>query len=303
MDNKIISVIISAVVVVVLIGAFLMPIVSDAQRDIGDPITYTNEGGLIFREVKNGDVLIVERTVIDGVTTDVITLNGEPVAGTVPNATANLFLSDGVYFRKGITTQAGVCSAFIIGESVSSNIVTTSSTAVITVEFGNGTVSATKKIGEADATSYFTGTFTWGFVASPVSGATHYVSESGTGLAYVNDDSELVLCGAYETGDLDTMYTYYKGKMTVYTPGYTASLDKGLIPVDGTTDIYTSKPVVSVTNGITTETFTPYRYLVPMTIEGHESSGAAYGVIGTLPIIVIVVSILAIIGVAVKSRY
>ena len=50
------------------------------------------------------------------------------------------------------------------------------------------------------------------------------------------------------------------------------------------------------------ETFTPYVWAVEKTIMGHESAGAAYSLLGAIPIMVIVALLVVAVGVVARRN-
>lgn len=296
MDVKnLVMAVVGMVLAVVMVGGAFLPSVASALVVSGDPVEYTNTGNFIFREAQDGDVLEITRTIVGDVKTDNVTLNGVVVGGTTSNEWDNVLLSDGAYVRKVGTSGGTITNAYIMGDTVTPNpFLGFSDGGKVKVEFNNGTITGYKSNESGEYIDYFTASYTWAYVASPDGEGSHYVSENGQNSnAYVNIDSRVVLCGEYSTGELDTMYYYHNGEMVVYSSGLTATLDKRLELVEGTTDVYKIRPLVTVTNGTITEVFEPYRYLVPLTVEGHKDSGVIYSLMGVLPIVVVAGLIMA----------
>lgn len=110
-------------------------------------------------------------------------------------------------------------------------------------------------------------------------------------------DDVIVLGNIYTTGENDTFYSYYKGELTVNeTYADVSSVDIGKTLKDGYTDIYDTTITVKVGD----ETFTPYYILAPITVEGHETSGAAYSMYGA--IIILALATLLILGVRIITN-
>jgi hypothetical protein len=57
-----------------------------------------------------------------------------------------------------------------------------------------------------------------------------------------------------------------------------------------------------MSDGADTETFTPYRILVPYEISGHATSGSMYDMLGVIPLLVTIGLILGVVGVIASRR-
>lgn len=298
--KRIIELTVGIVVALVVFSAILMPVISNAQTNNGDPITLTNDSPVVLREVKPGDVLIGTRSTVDGVTDDVWTLNGETVVGPTGGADRwNVgIMSDGLY----VQINAPANSAMGIRYSM-----TTATPTVVYMSGGSGSATHSFTFGE-DTISVVASTadpvevpYTWAYVMCPY-GEGEYCAPIAGGVGIVKDPNQVILCGAYTSGDLDTMYYYKDGQTYVSNTDYTMTADITTAVHEGTTDIYDATVSVAMTDGTNTETFTPYRILVPYEVTGHADSGAIYDMLGVIPILIIAGLIVGIVGVAISRR-
>lgn len=290
MDYKnIMTLIIAALVGVVILAGFL-PIITATQDTAGDSITINNainDGNYYVRELKEGDVLIVEVT--EGQTTKV-KLNGEyvkTIEGTDIGAYHNLLMSDVLTVWSAAGT--GSCQ---YGSNESIAIGYTNATATFTYSGGVFNIQyGTQNITLNDSP-------TWGFVVCNESDAGYYDStRTGQYTFYIKNDNDVVCSGAYTTGDNDTYYWYYNGVAGV-AEDYTCSYNFEKTLVDGTSDIYEAHCEFVVGD----ESFVPYRILIPLEVTGHKTSGALYEIFGLLPLIA-GIGLLLMICIEVFRRY
>lgn len=300
MNTKLIPLIMTLVVGIILAGSLLVPVLSDAQKTIGPEVTLTNDSPVVLREVEPGDVLIVTRSTVDGVTDDVWTLNGEPVVG--PTGSADRWnvciMSDGVYLQANAPANSAIGVRYDMTKSTpSANYLSGGGgTASYTFTFNEDTIVLTS--GENTLSTYG---YTWAYVMCPY-GEGEYCAPIAGGVGIVKDPNQVILCGAYTSGDLDTMYYYKNGQTYVSNTAYTMTANITTAVHTGTTDIYDATVSVDMTDGDDTESFTPYRILVPYEVTGHAASGASYSLLGAIPIIVIVALIVAAIGMVAVRR-
>lgn len=292
MNNKygLIGVVMTVLIGVILIGTVLAPTVEGIQKTAGDEITLTNNSAIVLREMQIGDVL--QCTVIDA-NNDTWTLNGEPITNlSQSTVTWNVgIISDGIYLQ--INSGANSSSGSFYDMALETP----------TVNYLNGTTPGTTYTFTAEeddivvvGNSTIRYPYTWGYVVCTYEDGQYYSAEStGSGICSSADD--LILCGTYTSGELDTAYAYRNGQTYVSNTAYSMSIPYELSLHEGTTDIYDIDVTVTMTDGTNTETFTPYRIYLPYEVTGHEASGAEYTLYG----VVIVLFVIVVFMVAVRA--
>ena len=306
MKTNILTLIITLVVGIILAGSLLGPVISEAQNTIGPEVTITNNSAIVLREVEEGDVLKCVRTKTgDSTFSDAWTLNDEPITnlsgtslswnvGIISDAiymqiNSNSNSAAGIYYDMTATTPAavyyGMGTSAVVGDS-----------ATTTFTFSNGTATAVNQLNQTMTVPY-----TWGYVVCPYEDGKYCAAVSG-GVGSVSNADEVILGGAYTSGELDTMYYYKDGEAHVSNSSYTMTANITTAIHTGTTDIYDATVSVDMTDGTDTETFTPYRILVPYEVTGHEAGGASYTLLGAIPILVIVAILMVAVGAIVLRR-
>lgn len=304
--NKVIGLVLVLVIGATLVGGLLAPTVGAIQTNVGDEITKINESPIVLREAKENDILTITRTVVDGATTDTLRLNGEIATG--PTGAADTWnvgvLSDGFYIQINAAANSAVGTYYRMDATTPAiNYLSGGGTngASYGIEFKEGVITIYGSYGTENQTTITTAPYTWAYVVCPY-GEGKYCAPIAGGVGYVSDAKDVILCGAYASGELDTMY-YYKGGTTYLSnTAYIMTVDIQTALTGGTTDIYTATTSVAVSDGTNTETFTPYRVLLPYEVTGHATSGAYYamfGVIGLLGIVLLV----TIAASAIRSKY
>lgn len=289
MDLKNIGGIVAGLVIaVVLLSSVLVPVISSTLVTAGDEVTLTNNTAIVLREIEDGDVLKCERTKLTETTqSDVWTLNDEIItslSGTSITWNTGI-MSDAVYMQiNGASNSAAgtfydvtraTPSTQYFGAPPSAEIGSTTAT---TFTFSNGEVVVV--FGE---NTMLTKPYTWGYVVCPNEDGEYSAAVSG-GTGMVTNTNEITLCGAYTSGENDTMYTYHNGTSYVSNTDYTIDVSIETEIHDGTTDIYDATVSVDIGD----ETFTPYRILVPYEVSGHADSGAMYSLLNIIPLLVTV---------------
>lgn len=282
--NKWITLTIGFLVGAIILASFV-PVVTSTQETIGEPITYTNPTFAVYKEVEAGDVLKCTSTFVDGTRTNVWTLNDQVVNPVMGSYAWNPgVLSDGLYIGVFGADNNNLGNYYVMTDSTHTQrylgaATSTNPNVEYTITFENGTVSVIKDASEEIVTA----PYTWAYCICPLADG-EYCSAVADGTGYVYANSDVTMCGAYTSGELDTTYYYHNGV------NYTGSdfemettINKTL--VDGTTDVYTASVSVSMTDGDTSETFVPYRVLVPYEVSGHATKGAMYDIYGLLPLI------------------
>lgn len=289
MDNRFIGLVIGLVVGVLLIATLMAPTISEIQKTSGDKITLTNETNSVFREAKSGDVLTCTSVYVteESQNRNTWDLNGEPVVSPTGGGGAWELgiMSDGVYMQiRGLRdsamaiyydmTKAVPDQKTVSGASASNN-------RVLSYTFGDSTIDMATTIGETTTTITFA--YTWAYVVCPY-GEGQYCAAVTGGEGMISSADEIILCGAYTTGENDTMYWYKDGVSHLSNTAYTMAVDIDTELHDNTTDIYDFTLSVDIGG----ETFTPYRVLVPYEVSGHKDSGAAYSLYGVFVVLFIV---------------
>ena len=290
MDAKTMTQLLVGFLIGAVILASLVPIFINVQNISGDEITLENDTAIVLREAEDGDVLKCERTVITQETTfsDVWSLNNEQITDIGASFLSwNVgIISDSIYLQITPGTSSPVSGiaydmtkATPTRMNVGAGDLPAESVATWTATFNDGTITITDRFGTSTEYAY-----TWAYVVCNVEDGQYYSAEtSGVGICKTADD--LILCGAYTTGEFDTMYYYHEGQSYVSNSAYTISVTNQTSLHEGTTDIYDISVEVGISDGNDTETFTPYRIFLPYEVSGHASEGALYSIIGILPLV------------------
>lgn len=257
--GKLVGVVLTLAVAIIMIASVLVPVISDAQMNSGDELTYNNS----IESARYS-------AVIDGeynYSSDGWFFNGEKISDMV---NAPLIESDVVY----VGGYAGsTLFTFAIYSSTSAAYRSSSTPLTMIISGNTCTISTTSEV-------LYSGEFGWMYVKSADG---PYCFKQGSADAYANSINDFVYCGIYTTGENDTYYYAIDGQ--AHSTQYeNAELNNGLVLVDGTTDIYKGHNTITIDG----ETFTPFWWLVKEEINGHESSGAVYSLYGVIPIMVIV---------------
>lgn len=283
----------SMIVAIVVVSAVLVPIVVNAMEE-SQPITEYNIGTKqTYREVRPGDVFKLTST-YDAETnkkTDVWTLNG--------NTVLNANQSD-ISWNLGIVSDAMWIEVFSSGNSSSGNWRTLDSVANHYVgssanqpniewvfTFTSTTIDWTYSGTSPETPAVQSLPYSWAYVPCSIEeGGYMASSQTADVTSIVKDMDDIIMCGSYVSGELDTGYYYYKGTTYVGTSGYTGENTTELTLKDGTYDLYVADPSFTVTDGTTTEKFDPYKILVPYEVHGHADSGVVHTLLGILPVFV-----------------
>ena len=294
MKANILTLAITLTLGVILAGSVLMPVIDDAQTDLGNPITLKNNSDIVLKSIEDGDVFKLTSTRnADSTKTDVWTINDNVVSNLSGSSLSwNVgMISDAMYVR--IVSQANASSAattLMSSTTGTEQYISPGSTEGVytwTWTFENGTMTYIDRYG-----TEVTAPYTWGYVVCPLEDGEYYSAETD-GVGICKDASDLILCGGYTSGSLDTMYALHKGETYTSVSAYTMNVNTTTAIHTGTTDIYDITVSVGISDGNDSETFTPYRIYLPYEVSGHATAGAAYSLLGALPIIVIIGLVLA----------
>ena len=303
--NKITGFVIALVLGAIMVGGMLAPTVAGIQTTIGTDITLTNDTTVVLREAQPDDVFTLTRIYTDNVAKDTLALNGEEVLGPTGGGDAwNVgLLSDGIYLQIAGATSTSMglyyymsdatpLTKYLSGNGVDRHYALT---------FDGGNITLYADYGLETQSIIAQKPYTWAYVACPYGEGEYSASISG-GVGIVKADTDIIVCGAYTTGELDTMYYHYNGGDYVSNSAYDMTMNVSKSLHAGTTDIYDATVSVTISEGADDETFTPYRILVPYQVQGHATSGPAYVMFGVLTLLAIVM-LVVIAANAVKGKY
>lgn len=308
---KITQVIMTAAIVIILLGSFALPIITDAQQEIS-PITEHNIGtGHTYREAKAGDVL--ELDIVVDLTTSVRsfewTLNGKPVINDINSSLAweLALLSDALMIQAYAETNPSAAQWYSIKDPSVSGYAGASSTDGLgkwTITFNESTIDWVYVGGGAGTAPTNSFEYTWAYVPCTIEEG-GYLSSSiaSSTTAILENPNDVILCGNYITGELDTAYTFKDGVAFVSNSAYTGEYTPIVSDRAGTYDLYDVSIMFTISDGSTTEEFHPYRALIPYEVHGHASNTAEVNIIGILPVLVICSFIAVAVGTFVRSRY
>lgn len=288
MKANILTLAITLTLGVILAGSLLMPVIEDTQETIGPEVTYNNyvmtSNSYRYDYVDSVDVTATA-SATEGINYDYV-INDQNI--TLISDYMLAVLSDGFSLQIGGAGQFAYAKTTDPYSSSYSNP-TPNTYPTVTLKMADG-----EWILKGGDTEIASGTYTW-IVTFVENGK--YVAHNGSvvnAYCHKSPDDFIVYGSAYTSGDLDTYYAYGNGSMFWGVSDYEAKLNWAATLVDGTTDIYkVTSCNVTVSDGENSETFTPYRCLYLYEVTGHAASGAAYSLLGALPIIVIVGLVLA----------
>lgn len=288
------ALIVGVVVALVLMGAVLPGFVS-ASDSAGDQITKTNIGTKhTFKQMADGDTFALNSTWASNARTDVWLYNNEPIVfENVPDLTWDWGIISNVLFTQvnsPSNSAAGRIDPILDVPGSPQYIGASSSytTYNITWEYNNHSITQTSVINNGSPTVKVYDNVDWAYCPCSLADGAYMSAQITTNTYFAKEgDKNIILAGNYTTGDLDTGYYYSKdGNLTVVNTGYTGTVNFNQTLSSGTTDIYDTLVSVTITDGSDSETFSPYRALVPYEVEGHANSGALYSLLQILPLLI-----------------
>lgn len=282
MKTNILTLVITLVVGIVLAGSLLAPVISDAQNTLGDPITKSNDFSL-FRNERYAE--------------------GGELTGSIEGS--SLTLNDYTLTLTGSYIQPILGDTFYMqchysGGTASEIILTTIDGVYTSVTVnGNLTISANNGVYTFTAgESTYSGTYNKLWYLTSEENATHALIQlSNAPSHYYNADYiPYVLLGTGPTGHT----IYYNGNYVAETPGAEITVTPGTELVEGTSNIYTGTTVTATFNG---EPVTSNAWLlIEENVSGRATAGAAYSLVGAIPILVIVAIVMVAIGAITMRR-
>lgn len=282
MKTNILTLVITLVVGVIFAGSLLVPVITDAQKNLGDPITETNESAE-YMSLSKGDVTL---ELDEGI----LTLNGSTL--TLTGSERIIFSADVLtIWYDGSVYKGSWINAPTFTPGIS-NIIAFD----ISVTNDKLTCSVTYQ-GHDDPATLSDYSVKFAFYIDPV-GEYAYFSPEDT-QPYVTNIKDVYCTGSFYTGTNKTNYWYFDGEAGGIVAGYTYNFDADLTPVNGTTDIYT---LSNAEFSISDESFTPFYMIVKKTIDGHATSGSVYSLLDSIPVLVIVALVMIAIGAIAYNR-
>lgn len=267
--NKITGFVIALVLGAILVGGVLAPTVAGIQDDI-TTLKYANSTTLLKMAESEEEITI---TYADSV------LKINDVVQT-PSTNSTVFASDVFSADQFQYNGNWLTRAWYPG------VTELKYPSAFELTFNNGEVTGSYTIG--GTTTTVEGPYAYLMYASD-NGKYAQVASAAPGTSgYIKSDADVILNGLYYTGENDTVYSYVDGvAQTAEEYTITVNIDKE--KVNGTTDIY---KISTVTVDIGGESFTPFRYFIPIEVTGHEANNQysiMFGVITLLAIVMLVV--------------
>ena len=283
MNNKLLMSVIGIALGIILIGSMLAPVISDAQKNLGETVTKTNNvlGNYYCEPTEDMTLTISAEGWI---------VNDQIITGNY----RQIVFADSFVIQTNSPESATY--GYIMAKSLSDPIYLYSAEGTsYTVSFEGSKVTVAKT---GTPTPLFESEFDWAFMICPpaTDGAWGTISRVSGQDIYLLNDSQFYLSGYYYTGANKTFYSYHNGEL--FTGAYDGACTPDMALAPGTTDIYMLS-ALEITVG--EESFTPYLLLVPLEVTGHEDKGPLYSLVGVIPVIVLV-AVLASAGAIIYNR-
>lgn len=275
MKTNVLGLIISVVVGIILLGSLLAPVLADAEKTIGAPVTYTNEGYGYTMDVMNS----ASATAIATGTENSYTINGVEVESAT-GFNLPMIVTDNVAIQ---AAASGSGNLLMIRSASGINSISSSSATTVTITADNGTITVDNS---GVASTY---TYSWMLAISEDG---KYI-ESGTLRSRYLAENEQPIVYGYNAGL--GYYTSYNGE-TKASSGTDVTLSYNESLVDGTTDVYQTSA-----EGATIGSISPAAAIVPLKVTGHSEDGSTALISAILPISVISIVVMAV-GFILRSR-
>lgn len=267
---------------VLVLSTVLVPIVGEAQKNAGEIVTYTNpidsKNPYHYDYVDSLELVATDHTSSRNFNT--YTVNGQIITAISDYMLA--VLSDD--FALQIGPNGEFAPSYATDPFTNPPTITSQNT--LTLTFQNHVWTLTGDVTGEIASGHYDWVVTYKDDGS-------FIARNGNPTNFYNsgDMKDFILySGNYTSGEFDTFYAYGGGELSIGVQSYEGSINViNNRLVDGTTDVYQIGVVnLTITDGESIETFTPYRALVKETIIGHEDKGAAYSIYAVIPVLMIV---------------
>lgn len=273
------------VVAILVVMTVLVPIVDSSLDNAGNPVTFYNDDFYTFKEVQDGDELVIERYLIGEEKAVKMSLNGEDVP--INRVYTPIVISDGILANIYPANNVSTISYRMVKDNPTneSQFWGAMSEGTITISFDDGTFTFTMLPSNSDPLT-FTVSCDWGYIACPLSDSSHIASAASDN-AYVREGTIPILCASITTS-VTMIYQNNTGEFGISNPDVTGAPIYTYSKVDGTTDIYTLNVKVGLTlDGVTTESDVGV-FLVPYKVDGHTDSGVIYTLVSIIPIFAVI---------------
>lgn len=274
--NKIIIVVLTLVVGIILVGSLLVPVLSDAQKTAGAKVTIENDEST-HNSYQIGKVGSTESIVI-GLDSSKLYVNDVEVPISHYGTVGTIAFSDAGYV--GVRNNGAALYFFEYqddGTTVTNTITTDDITITATsISFGDDTFTTSDvySIGASTPNKYYCVTV-----------------GSSYGPIYVSSIKDVIGWGTYTIG-AETAIVKFNGD-TATSSTTTVTVDYTLDKDDKYTDVY---QLMTYNIEFNDGSVNASQVFVPIEFAGHEASGAAYALYGSIAVLVVI----AILLVAVK---
>ena len=286
--NRIVVGIVGLAVCVILVGSLLVPIISEAQDD--QEVVYNNiVSNSNYSKIVDDDLDDVNMVIAWDTATRVLTVDGS--AMTVGWYNNTLFVSDQGSVRFNMEYQTSNTSYMYIGGQA---VVTLTGPVTATIASGVITIAC-------GVDSYTITPIEWLFIPDGDGNYKNYQNNDPIKTLYVNSIDDIYFCGGIQSMGL---FSGHGGSCTLWDveddPSYdmTYTIER----VQRYTDLYELTPssyAVSIEAG----TFSPGWLMVPIEITAHtDVNSSIIGLLGAIPVVVIVGIIAYVARTALKER-
>lgn len=277
MKTNILTLAITLTLGIILVGSVLAPVISDAEKNVGQSVTYSNTGYGYTLDIMDSASVTAIATGTDGEQT--YTTNGITVEGA-PAYNLPLIVTDSVTIQIGATNYPNL---LVVRSASGISMIPTTTAATVSVTCENGTVT----IDNNGTTSTYTYSWLMG-----VSENGKYIEVAGPLQSTYLAEGEKPIFYGYNNSI--GYYTYFDGEAKASAATVSVIYTENL--VDGTTDVYQT-----TSSGATIGSITPGAAIVLKDVKGHADDGASALVSAILPIVVIGLVVMAV-GVIFRGR-